>query len=50
MCVKLSPGYLNSDPYPSHPTSIYTCGMITAEGQKKEEPYQVKDQIGRAHV
>ena len=27
MCVKLSPGDLNPGPYPSHPTSIYTCGV-----------------------
>ena len=25
MCVKLSPGDLNLDSYPSHPTSTYTC-------------------------
>ena len=26
MCVKLFPGDLNPDPYPPHPTSIYTLG------------------------
>ena len=30
MCMKLSPGDLNSDPYPPHPTSTYTCGVTTA--------------------
>ena len=30
MCVKLFPGDLNPDPYPPHPTSIYTCGVTTA--------------------
>ena len=30
MCMKLPPGDLNSGPYPSHPTSIYTCGVTTA--------------------
>ena len=25
MCVKLPFGYLSSDRYPLHPTSIYTC-------------------------
>ena len=25
MCVKLPSGYLNPGPYPSHPTSTYTC-------------------------
>ena len=28
MCVKLSLKGLNSGSYPSHPTSIYTCGVI----------------------
>ena len=28
--MKLSPGDLNPDPYPPHPTSIYTCGVTTA--------------------
>ena len=27
MCVKLHPENLNSDLYPSHPTSIYICGV-----------------------
>ena len=30
MCVKLPLGDLNPSPYPPHPTSIYTCGVITA--------------------
>ena len=30
MCVKLPPGDLNPNPYPSHPTSTYTYGVITA--------------------
>ena len=30
MCVKLLPGDLNPDPYPSHPTSTYTCGVTIA--------------------
>ena len=30
MCVKFSPGDLNSNPYPPHPTSIYTCGVTIA--------------------
>ena len=28
MCVKLSLGDLNSNPYPSHPTRTYTCRVI----------------------
>ena len=27
MCVKLPLGYLSSDRYPLHTTSIYTCGV-----------------------
>ena len=27
MCVKLHPENLNSDLYPSHPISIYICGV-----------------------
>ena len=27
MCVKLSPGDLNPDPYPPHPINNYTCGV-----------------------
>ena len=30
MCVKFPPKDLNSGPYPSHPTSTYTCGVTTA--------------------
>ena len=30
MCVKLPPGDLNPYPYPSHPTSTYTCGVTIA--------------------
>ena len=30
MCVKLLLGDLNSDPYPPHSTSTYTCGVIIA--------------------
>ena len=30
MCVKLPPGDLNLGLYPSHPTSIYTCGVTIA--------------------
>ena len=30
MCVKLPPGGLNLDPYPSHSTSTYTCGVTIA--------------------
>ena len=30
MCVKLLPENLNPDPYPSHSTSTYTCGITTA--------------------
>ena len=30
MCVKFPPGDLNPDPYPPHPTNIYTCEMTTA--------------------
>ena len=30
MCVKLLSGNLNSDPYPLHPTNIYTCRVTTA--------------------
>ena len=30
MCVKLSSEDLNSGPYPPHPTSTYTCGVIIA--------------------
>ena len=30
MCVKLSSGDLNPDPYPQQPTSIYTCKVTTA--------------------
>ena len=30
MCVKLSLGDLNSDPYPPHLTNIYTCRVTTA--------------------
>ena len=29
MCVKLPLGNLNPDPYPTHPTSIYTCEVTT---------------------
>ena len=29
MCVKLSPRYLNPDPYPPHSTSIYTYKVTT---------------------
>ena len=30
MCVKLPSRDLNPDPYPPHPTNIYTCKVITA--------------------
>ena len=30
MCVKLSHENLNLGPFPPHPTSIYTCEVITA--------------------
>ena len=30
MCVKFPHEYLNPDPCPPHPTSIYTCRVITA--------------------
>ena len=30
MCVKLPLGNLNSDPYPQHFTSTYTCGVTIA--------------------
>ena len=30
MCVKFPVGDLNPDPYPSHPTSIYTYRVTTA--------------------
>ena len=30
MRVKLSSKYLNSGPYPPHPTSTYTCGVAIA--------------------
>ena len=30
MCVKLPPEDLNPDPYPPHPTSIYTCVVSIA--------------------
>ena len=30
MCVKLLPGDLNPDPYPPHPTNIYTYEVTTA--------------------
>ena len=30
MYVKFPSGDLNPDPYPPHPTSIYTCEMTTA--------------------
>ena len=29
MCIKLSAGDLNPDPYPSHPTNTYTYRMTT---------------------
>ena len=29
-CVKLSPGDLNPDPSPPHPTSTYICGVTIA--------------------
>ena len=29
MCVKFLSGDLNPDPYPSHPTNIYTCKVTT---------------------
>ena len=30
MYVKFSPGDLNDDPCPPHPTSTYTCGVTIA--------------------
>ena len=37
MCVKLPPGDLNPNPYPPHPTNIYTYGVITAQRVRSDE-------------
>ena len=35
MCVKLSSGNLNPDPYTPHPISIYTYGVTTVSRVRK---------------
>ena len=35
MCLKLPPENLNPNPYPLHPISIYTHGVITAQPPHK---------------
>ena len=37
MCVKLPSRDLNPDPYPPHPTSIYTYGVTTAPRVRGEQ-------------
>ena len=37
MCLKLSFGYLNSDPYPLHSTSTYFCEVTISSVYNSEE-------------
>ena len=37
MCVKLHPENLNSGLYPSHPTSIYICGVTTVPKMRSSD-------------